>query len=192
MAYEKAVYDLLVFCDYEMIFLYRDLRDVAVSQMFHILAPERAKLLHPGKDQYLALANEQQVLIAILEGLGDYPGLLDRWRMFTPWLDIPWALNISFETARHEPETAARLMLQYIFERRTRSDENNGTLSNREVQILIEAMLAGGAETGRSHTFRKGDTGDWLLHFTGKVCDRFKQLDDGWLIRLGYETGSNW
>lgn len=40
--------------------------------------------------------------------------------------------------------------------------------------------------------FRKGISGDWANHFTTDQVARFKELDRGRVVELGYEDSANW
>jgi hypothetical protein len=51
------------------IFIFRDLRDVAVSQAHHIMSDDDKLLRHPGKDEYRALGDFEDVLGAVWHGL---------------------------------------------------------------------------------------------------------------------------
>ena len=53
------------------------------------------------------------------------------------------------------------------------------------------AGRAAGDEDVKSH-YRKGTAGDWRNHFTPEHVAAFKQRHNELLIRLGYETGSDW
>jgi sulfotransferase family protein len=54
---------------------------------------------------------------------------------------------------------------------------------------------AGGREQGqvdeKSH-YRKGEPGDWRNHFTAEHVERFKELYNDLLLKLGYESTPNW
>ena len=70
------------------------------------------------------------------------------------------------------------------------------------VEILLGILwehsylrLSGGRHPGRedvtSH-YRKGTPGDWKRHFTPAHVERFKELYNPWLVKLGYEEDDGW
>jgi len=94
------------------VFIYRDLRDVAVSQTHHIL--ERGK--HPNKGMYRALGFDG-ALSAVIEGLDVYEGIIERWEMYAPWLNDTHTLSVSFEDFKRSRFVQARKIVQHGYDR---------------------------------------------------------------------------
>lgn len=72
-------------------------------------------------------------------------------------------------------------------------------LGPRRLSRILEKKsfkkLSGGRKHGqenvRSH-YRKGKHGDWINHFEPEHVQRFKELYNGLLLKLGYETDEHW
>ena len=144
------------------IFIHRDLRDVAVSQAHHILSDDD-NLQHPDKELYRALGSFDNVLDAVWNGYGEYPGIEERWAEYEPWLDKPDVLIIRFEDAIADLEGTADKILDYGL---TITPEL--TLPDPQVklelsQVLTNAteMAASARDTDKSPTFRRGVAGEW-------------------------------
>jgi len=176
-----------------VVFIYRDPRDVAVSQAHHILNEDDDRFVHPGKALYRAMPGFDDVLAAVISGVDKWPGVLDRWALYAPWLSVPWVLPVRFERARLETEAVAGEILQYGVAR-------VGALIGVRIgdvgdgyKITCDLMAKSSRETEYSPTFRRGNVGGWRDVFTAEHKRLFKQSDrDGWLIRLGYEQNTNW
>ena len=111
-------------------FVYRDLRDVAVSQAHHILNEDDKRFVHPDKAAYRDLGCFSRVLRAVIEGMGNYPGVVDRWKLYAPWLDREWVCPVRFEDLIGDREGQAERILTYglkrvasVWNRNTRFDQ---------------------------------------------------------------------
>ncbi|MCK5558791.1 MAG: sulfotransferase domain-containing protein [Candidatus Hydrogenedentes bacterium] len=158
-----------------MIFVYRDLRDIAVSETYHIEAPKDF-LYHPYKKKFNRLADHQERLRAVICGYDGYPGLRFRWEQYAAWLDFEWILPVRFRDARLEPKQTAQAILGYL-EWRTGIHYDEGF-----VDLMVKSITPSG-----SPTFRKGRVGDWKEEFdeeTGAAAER--ELGD-WTRELGFD-----
>jgi hypothetical protein len=172
------------------IFIYRDLRDVAVSQTFHILNSEDERFAHPDRELYADLGDFGDSLMAVIEGIGKYPGVLARWELYAPWLDVAWVHKIRFEDAVRDTEGVAERVLVYGLERVAQVFQKRPVV-NREVFDLLVRQMADAARARKySPTYRRGEPGEWREHFTEQHIEAFVRTDaNGWLEKLGYEEG---
>ena len=145
-----------------MIFVYRDLRDVAVSQAHHIESPDDENHRHPGKDLYMSLGSFRDRLRAVIEGLDHYPGIFERWALFAPWLEQSWILPLRYEEMIDEPDATARRFVNYVI------NHNGGTVSWSEYERSVLAVLQGLQERG-GPTFREGKVGRWREFFSPEM-----------------------
>lgn len=175
-----------------LVFVYRDLRDVAVSQTHHILNPDDHRYEHPDKAIYQEMSFDA-ALGAVIEGLGPYPGILERWALYAPWLGCEWVLQMPFERMREQPDLAAQQLLEYGLRRVSGAIGLEMRLDETEYAGLVELMVAAAAQRRLSPTFRKGQVGGWRDVFTEQHKASFKAHDaEGWLVRLGYESDKEW
>jgi len=169
-----------------LVFVYRDLRDVVVSQTHHILNPDDHRFEHPDKGLYQGMGFDE-ALSAVIAGIGPYPGVIERWELYAPWLECEWACKMPFERMRNEPEQAAREMLEYGLRRTSGSLGLEMRLDEDEYQRMAGLMAQAAGQRAASPTFRKGEVGGWREAFTAEHVALWKEHDSGdWIGRLGY------
>lgn len=171
-----------------MLFVYRDLRDVAVSQTYHIENPDDETFKHRDKALYMALPDHAARLQAVIEGIGKYPPLIERWELFAPWLDVDWVMPIRYEEMRQDPEAVASRVVDYVIKR---TMDQAGYLFPLVIgddykQAIYRAIRQMGT-TEHSGSFRTGRVGDWRDEFTPAAAEAFARTGgDDWIERLGY------
>ena len=184
--------EFLFYSGVSHVFVYRDLRDVAVSQMHHVLSDNDVLFSHPAKAAYRALGDYDKVLKAVIEGLGPFPGVIDRWEMFAPWLEAEWVHKVTFEQLMENREQCARDMFEYALHRTVDIWDMGLKADPEQFEKTAKDMAAASIKTNMSPTFRSGKTGSWREAFNQENIDLFKRLDNGWLVKLGYEEDDNW
>src|SRR3972149_1152001 len=97
MGYRPEIAEALRKAGTAVLFVYRDLRDVAVSQTHHIESADEVNSRHPNKALYMSLGSFQERLQAVIDGLDHYPGIFERWALFAPWLEQDWILPLRYE-----------------------------------------------------------------------------------------------
>lgn len=193
MAYSAPIARRLERLGYAVAFVYRDLRDVAVSQAHHILSDDEDRLHHPGRDVYRRLGSMENILCAIIEGVDEYPGLFARWAQYTPWLLQPWVHHLRFEDMRNDTELAALRFVEYVSQHTAQHSGVTPVTGTPYQQRAAARAVAYMDKRELSATYRSGQTGGWREVFTDRVRETFKRYDrGGWLVRLGYEQSSDW
>ena len=190
--YDMDVDAFLNFLGIMHIFVYRDLRDVAVSQAFHIMAADNKRLFHPDPGLYRKLGSFDKVLSAVIEGIDVYPGVMERWTFYATWLEVDWVLSLSFEKMRYHPEESATEILQYMILRLASIRSSEAVVDLEVVKYTVDLMVKSAKRTHHSPTFRKGEACNWRHHFTPEHVEKFKETDPGWLVELRYEKDDNW
>lgn len=171
-------------------FIYRDFRDVLVSQSYHVIDEDDVRFSHRNKDLYRAMGHEER-LMACLCGVQQFAGLFDRWELYAPWLNIPWVFKLRYEDMVDKPEQVAREFLHYTWNRTAEGYaevQEQTVIDDDYVAYVVKNMQ----RTEASVTFRKGGHGGWREEFTPRVKEEFKKRAGDWLIRLGYETDDSW
>jgi len=172
-------------------FIYRDLRDVAVSQAFHVVS-DRDGWKHPAKDHFKSLDTFEDVLLGVICGIDGFPGLLERWELYAPWLDVDWVFATNFEYMRLYPREAVDAFVRYVYHRTAVHHGFSVVLNEADVEARVDeavGWMQGGIQTA---TFRKGAIGEWKEYFTPKVKQEFKARCGDWLHDLGYERNRDW
>jgi hypothetical protein len=173
------------------VFIYRDLRDVAVSMVYHIENTDENKdWRHSERDLYMAMPDREARLLAIINGVGHDPGLVKRWERYAPWLDVDWVHAIKFEDVITNHARMAEEALQYCILRTAEASGVPATLRFEDYIRMVDktvAMLS--KPKDHSSTYRKGKAGGWREEFTPAVHDAFDAAGGNeWLDKMGYEV----
>lgn len=165
-------------------FLYRDPRDMLVSQVFF------ATDMHEGhgmREFYKSLPDFGERLKVAITGI-DRDGLYmvnvkQRYASVSEWLEQQNVMCIRFEDLINHRDVTLDAMLDEV--------ESTGYKIPTPRQKAL-SILAGAIQPRKSHTFRSGKTGGWREHFTDKHKKLFKDVAGDLLVRLGYEKDNNW
>lgn len=191
--YHDEVERFLFYSGVAHVFIYRDFRDVAVSQAHHVLHEDDTRFAHPAKGLYRQMDSFDDVLAAVITGIGEYPGVMDRWQHYAGWLDCDWTHAVRYEDLHSNRVDAAKGILRYALQRVPTFFSKTANFNEDAVQMVAESMADAGDRTDASPTYRKGAVGDWRGHFTDEHVDLFKKTDtEDWLVELGYEQTRDW
>jgi len=168
-----------------MIFVYRDPRDVAVSQTYHIENGDDT-FMHPDKRLFMDLGSHKDRLRAVVTGYDRYPGIIERWEMYAPWLERDWLLPIKYEELRTDPRGSAEKILTYVIKRTAQYKGYTPVVIGENYEHMIQWATDMLQTTEHSSTFRRGEIGNWRNEFTPEIRDLFEERNNGWLERLGY------
>lgn len=174
-----------------VVFVYRDLRDVAVSQAYHVLSDKDSRV-HPNKALYQNMDSFENVLSAVICGVDEYPGLFERWNIYAGWLKPEWVLKITFEEMRLFPRKIAEWFIYYVYHRTADHYGLHIQLDKSDVQKRVDEAvywITGNVETA---TRRKGEIGEWRKYFTPRIKREFKERGGNWIVDLGYELDNSW
>jgi hypothetical protein len=185
MGYKPEIEEAFIEAGTCMLFVYRDLRDTAVSQAYHIENPDDKRFRHPNKAAYMELESHEERIKAVITGLNGCAGIIERWELYAPWLDCDWVLPIRYEEMRNEPDKIAEKVLDYIVGR-TMGDEI-AIVFRSQYLAAIQESIKNMITTDKSVSFRAGRIGDWREEFTPEILELFNSKSNGWIERLGYE-----
>jgi hypothetical protein len=162
----------------------RDPRDVVISEAHYLRSLNPWHKLHP----YFRSAGSTDEAISIaIEGLPakepDYPNIGRRLALFEPWFDDPNVCLVRFEDLlSQECDATLQRMIEFYGGHSARVDDAEKLL------VEMKAKMA----PGKSHTFRSGKAGGWKESLTAAHRERFKQVAQDALVRLGFEADDNW
>ncbi|MEL7332541.1 MAG: sulfotransferase domain-containing protein [Cyanobacteria bacterium J06560_2] len=195
LMYCDEILDILNEHQCKRLFIYRDLRDVAVSHARWVGKEERI-FLH---DVYAQQPSFDENLMSSIQGvpvgspLGSnisQPNIGQDFSRWHGWVSDPDTLAVKFEDlvgARGGGSEDARLsLIKQIFDHL----EVALPTENIEAQFGSQAM-----NPTESHTFRKGGKGSkggWKTHFKPAHKEAFKKVAGDLLIDLGYEKDNDW
>ncbi|MGZ9222993.1 MAG: sulfotransferase domain-containing protein [Anaerolineales bacterium] len=168
-------------------FIYRDPRDLLVSQVFFATDMHGEHGMH---EYYKSLPDFGARLKVAITGI-DSEGLKmvsvkQRYEGVFQWLDASRQENvmcIRFEDLINNRHATLNAMLNEV----EKTGYTIPTPREKALAILVESV-----RPRKSHTFRSGKTGGWKEHFTEEHKSLFKDVAGNLLIQLGYEENNNW
>ena len=176
--------DLLTAPGMAAIFIYRDPRDVVVSEIKYAADIQTRHDLHTYFNE--VLTSDEDRLNFVIRGSHlpelPYNGVRTRFFSYMGWLDQP-ILSLRFEDLVLRHEEAYHNLLDYLAE----YDFTPSVSRQEAVQVLMDSIAP-----KKSGTFRKGKPGGWKEVFTESNKTLFKQEAGDILIRLGYEKDMDW
>ena len=165
-------------------FIYRDPRDMLVSQVFFATDMHEEHGMH---DFYNSLPDFGERLKVAITGI-DRDGLKmvsvkQRYEGVFAWLATPGVLCIRFEDLINDRDATLDAMLSEV----EKTGYNIPTPRAKALSVLAEAI-----QPRKSHTFRSGKTGGWRDFFTAEHKSLFKEVAGDLVVRLGYERDNDW
>ena len=216
MGYRRDIEMFLWGIGATVLFVLRDLRDVAVSQANHILRGGE----HPEPEPFQEIVKRegfQAGLRMCIEGWQGkvlspdgkphyYSGVIARWRHYAPWLWVPWVLSLKFEHLINGREAVAEAIVRACVGRAAIHRGHVARISKDVMAESIARMVQASYQTDQSPTFYKGTSRQWEPYFDDDLRALWKQYDPpfrhekdpkdkppmSWLVRLGYEEDEAW
>ncbi|EDY81312.1 Sulfotransferase domain superfamily [Verrucomicrobiia bacterium DG1235] len=165
-------------------FIYRDPRDVVVSEAYYLAHMNRWHRMH---NRFKRLGSQTERVLLSIRGLPEggvrYPNIGERFKMFEGWINNPSVCSITYEdlVSERQEEVLRKIFCHY--------EDQVGA------GIDVEEMVAASQEAidpHRSHTFRRGGSGGWKADFNEDLTSAFKAATGDLLVKLGYEESGNW
>ena len=165
-------------------FIYRDPRDMLVSQVFFATDMHEEHGMHRFYKSLPDFGERLKVAITGIDRDGLYMvNVRQRYASVFEWLEQPHVMCIRFEDLIHNRETTLEAMLDEV--------ESTGYRIPMPRKKAL-SVLVGAIQPGRSRTFRSGKTGGWREQFTEEHKALFKDIAGDLLVRLGYEKTNDW
>jgi len=167
-------------------FIYRDPRDVVVSEAHYLREMNRWHRLHP---YFRRAATMEDAILLSISGLDPpvpgipYPNIAARFARYQGWLERDDCLPIRFEDLVSERQPDVIRQAAEFFARRS------GIAV--DIATCVRSMSSHIAPH-KSHTFRSGKKSGWEREFTPALRHRFADVASDLLIRLGYEPNLDW
>lgn len=162
--------------------LYRDLRDVAVSEYFYV----RQTPWHPMHSRYRRLGVREGLQLFADVTLPAYLRWVRSWRANR---DPELSLEVRYEQLVAHTRSVLTKIAEHL--RMPHSPQ----LIDRIVEEHSFKKLSGGRERGQASSqsfFRSGTSGDWRNHFDDAIAAKFKQVIGEFLVEFGYEKDTTW
>ena len=183
---EATPENVAVLCqpDHVNYFIYRDPRDMLVSQVFFASDMHEEHGMHAYYNSLPDFGERLKVAIAGIDRDGLHMvNVKQRYEGVFQWLEQKDVMCIRFEDLIEDRDATLSMMLDEV--------ESTGyaipTPREEALPILIDAI-----QPKKSTTFRSGKTGGWKQYFTPEHKELFKDVAGDLLIRLGYEDDNDW
>ncbi len=165
-------------------FIYRDPRDMLVSQVFFATDMHGEHGMHEYYNSLPDVAARLKVAIAGVDRDGLYMvNVKQRYEGVFQWLEQKNVMCIRFEDLINNCDATLNAMLNEV----EKTGYKIPAPRKRALQVLSEAI-----QPKKSHTFRSGKTGGWKEYFTEEHKKLFKDVAGDLLVRLGYENNNDW
>ncbi len=168
-------------------FIYRDPRDMLVSQVFFATDMQEEHGMH---DYYKSLPDFGARLNVAITGIDradlHMVSVKQRYEGVFQWLDVSREKNIMcirFEELINNRDATLASMLAEV----EKAGYKIPTPREKALAVLVEAI-----QPKKSHTFRSGKTGGWKQYFTEEHKKLFNDVAGDLLVRLGYEKNNDW
>jgi hypothetical protein len=165
-------------------FMYRDPRDMLVSQVFFATDMHEEHGMH---EYYNSLPDFGERLMVAITGI-EKDGLKmvsvkQRYDGVFQWLEQKNVLCIRFEDLINNRDVTLSTMLDEV----EKTGYKIPPSRQKALSVLVKAI-----QPKKSHTFRSGRTGGWKKLFTEEHKSLFKDVAGDLLVKLGYEENNNW
>lgn len=165
-------------------FVYRDPRDMLVSQVFFATDMHEEHGMHA---HYKSLPDFDERLTVAITGI-DRDGLhmvsvKQRYEGVFQWLEQKNVMCIRFEDLINKRDVTLNAMLDEV----EKTGYKIPTPREKALAVLVDAI-----QPKKSRTFRSGKTGGWKEHFTEEHKKLFKAVAGDLLVGLGYEKENDW
>ncbi len=165
-------------------FIYRDPRDMLISQVFFATDMHEEHGMHA---YYKSLPDFGVRLNVAITGI-DKDGLKmvsvkQRYEGVFQWLEQKNVMCLRFEDLINNRDFTLNAMMDEV----EKTGYKIPTPREKALSVLVEAI-----QPKKSHTFRSGKTGGWREHFTEEHKKLFKDVAGDLLVRLGYEKNNDW
>jgi len=165
-------------------FIYRDPRDMLISQVFFATDMHEGHGMH---EYYKSLSDFDERLRVAITGI-DQDGLKmvnvkQRYEGVFRWLEQKEVLCIRFEDLIDNRDATLNSMLDEV----EKTGYEIPTPRQNALSVLIEAI-----QPKKSHTFRSGKTGGWKELYTDEHKSLFKDVAGDLVVKLGYEENNDW
>ncbi len=165
-------------------FIYRDPRDMLVSQVFFATDMHEEHGMHEYYNSLPDFGERLNVAITGIDRDGLYMvGVKQRYEGVFQWLDQRHVMCIRFEDLINNRDVTLNAMLDEV----EKTGYRIPTQREKALSVLVDAI-----QPKKSHTFRSGKTGGWTQHFTDDHKRLFKDVAGDLLVKLGYEESNDW
>jgi hypothetical protein len=163
------------------LYIYRDPRDVVLSESHYLRTINKWHRLHPYFRDAKTLEDAISLSICGLPDLApsvDFPNIKVRFERYAEWIENKDVLAVRFEDLVSDRRDATLRSIAQYYAERAQTPES--------VDELVQAMKLR-IDPKRSHTYRKGASGGWQSKFTDEHRRLFDEIAGDLLRQYGFE-----
>lgn len=168
-----------------LFFIYRDPRDVVISEANYLYDMNKFHSLHKF---YKNLHNiDDRIMFSIMGNQFintkyHYYNIYDRFNKYKGWLNDKNVFSIKYEdlVGESSKEKVKQIISYYAKQ-----------INNQDIENLFSIAISS-INPQKSHTFREGGTNKWKKYFNKEHKKVFKEIAGDLLIELGYEKNFDW
>jgi hypothetical protein len=165
-------------------FIYRDPRDLLVSQVFFATDMHEEHGMHDYYNSLPDISSRLKIAITGIEQDGlRMVSVKQRYEGVFQWLEQKNVMCMRFEDLINNRDATLSAMLDQV--------EKTGYKISIPREKALEALIES-IQPKKSHTFRAGKTGSWRTYFTDEHKKLFKDIGGDLVVRLGYEQSNDW
>lgn len=171
----------------KILVMYRDPRDIVVSNYYHTLKENHWEVTDDFYADYNRMKKEDAISHSIEIVLSDYTSWVRGWINIS---DLNSGINcmyVKYEDFRDDPKETLKKVLIFFNIDILESEFNSIFLKSQKSSKWINSFLP-----GMKSTKRNGSKGEWKSEFNPKHKRIFKKLASDILIELDYEKDINW
>tara|TARA_Y100000590_G_scaffold314564_2_gene355649 strand:+ start:2993 stop:3817 length:825 start_codon:yes stop_codon:yes gene_type:complete len=181
--YSDKINSLLFKKNILMIFIYRDPRDIAISEAYYLYSMNK---FHSAHKYFKKEKTHKDRLKLSIEGINstriDFKNIGGRINPYIEWKTkkLDNVLALSFEEMKNDIDRVIYLIYNFLLEKEFFKNKNISLeIFSKKVKKSINPK--------KSHTFRKGKTEKWKSEFDSVLLDIFYKNDRNVTEKLGYK-----
>ena len=162
-------------------FIYRDLRDVLLSEINYLTSNAWWHALHrPFKKAGNDLERWKLSLRGMVDRFSEYPNIAKRFGFYEGWIGRDDTLPVRFEDLTSDQRDSTLEKIAQFYNQRTgRTLDVAGFVKDAIHEI----------QPGASHTFHKGESGRGRKNMPEELREEFNELAGDLMKKLGYQIG---
>ena len=165
-------------------FVYRDPRDLLISQVFFATDMYEEHGMHGYYNSLPDFGERLKIAITGIDRDGLYmASVKQRYEGVFKWLEQKNVLCIRFEDLIHNRDATLNAMLAEV----EKTGHKIPVPREKALAILVQSI-----QPKKSRTFRSGKTGGWHEYFSGEHKKLFKDVAGDLVVSLGYEKNNDW
>ncbi|MFN3573963.1 MAG: sulfotransferase domain-containing protein [Phenylobacterium sp.] len=158
------------------IFIYRDPRDVVISEANYLAKMNRWHSMHR---VFSRLSSDEERIRTCIEGTSDpqFPNVNTRLIGYAPWLSTPGVISVRYEDLYGAKRDQEIMRIVHQYER-----QSGSSIDQNSLRSILNAI-----DPTRSHTFHSGGIEKWRTLMSEANQQLFRSTASPLLSSLGYQ-----